>query len=124
MMEVTYNSCGARQECMVDENFEKHGYCLVYDRHETLRKVCFYNHGSREGSYVSWHRNGIVKCLRTYKDDIPVGIEEEYDRDGKIVYRMNWDSIDRKIFQGEAITMQDFRIYHPRFQPPPLSPSS
>ncbi len=96
----------------------------MYDRRNQLRKICFYVHGSREGSYVSWYRSGSVKCLRTYKDDIPVGIEEEYDRDGNLLYRMNWDAIDRKIFQGEAITMQDFRIYHPRFTPPPLSPSS
>lgn len=115
MLEVTYNSCGARQECMLDENFEKHGYCLVYDRTNQLRKVCFYVHGSREGSYVSWHSNRVVKCIRTYKEDIPVAMEEEYDRHGNLLYRMNWDSIDRKIFQGESITTQDFCIYHPRF---------
>lgn len=111
MIEVSYNSCGARQECMLNEDFEKHGYCVVYDRKERLRKVCFYVHGLRQGSYMSWHSNGMIKCIRTYEDDIPIGVEEEYNKEGRILYHMNWDAIDRKMFTGEKITMNDFRIH-------------
>lgn len=110
MLEVSYNSYGARQECMLNEDFEKHGYCVVYDRKERLRKVCFYVHGLRQGSYTSWHSNGVVKCIRIYKDDIPIGVEEEYDNQGRVLYTMDWDTIDRKMASGETITMQDFRI--------------
>lgn len=68
----------------------KQPYCRVFDKRGHLIEEGVWNGEYFNGSYLSYHRNGIVKSSGVYATGRKIGIWNYYDNSGKLIKSINY----------------------------------
>ncbi len=63
---------------------------------------------SEEGEYTRKHENGVVHVEATFKNGSPVGMLRRYDRNGKLIFKVDVDEFNK----GKGIDDQINSVFY------------